>query len=144
MATIELDIAAFRTAIDAFADTTQYPDALITSEWAKATCYISDSTFGRLSVACRTLAIQLMTAHILNLRDLVNSGAPSGQITGASEDGVSISLTPPTSRNQWQYWFNITPYGQQILPLLSKAYVGGAYVGGSPERQAFRKIGSRF
>ena len=144
MTTIVLDIPAFRAAIDAFADEATYPDSLITTLWAQATCYVSDSTYGRLSVACRTLAIQYATAHLLYLRDLNNSGAPVGQITGASEDGVSVTLTPPTSRNQWQYWWNISPYGQALIALLGKAYVGGIYVGGSRERQGFRKYGSRF
>lgn len=144
MTTITLDIAAFRTRFDAFASETDFPDILIQDQWAMSTCYVSDQSYGRLSGACRELAIQYMTAHLLHLRDLNNSGAPVGQITGASEDGVSVTLTPPTSRNQWQYWLNISPYGQSLLALLSQKGVGGLYIGGSRERQGFRKFGSRF
>ncbi len=144
MTTIVLDIAAFRVAIPQYADETTYPDSIITNRWAEATCYISDSSYGRLSITCRTLAIQYMTAHLINLSDLIDSGAAPGQVVSAGEDGVSVSLTPPPNRNQWQWWLGLTPWGQRLNSLLANAYVGGLYIGGSRERTGFRKIGSRF
>ncbi len=145
MSTIELDIKDFRVVIDAYKDEKKYPDPLITSKWAEATCHISDKNYGRLSGTCRKLAIQYMTAHLIYLRDLISSGAPAtGQITQAGEDGVSVSLTPPPNRSQFQYWLNLSPYGQSLASLLSTSYVGGMYVGGSRERQGFRKYGGRF
>mgnify|MGYP003647581087 CR=1 FL=1 len=144
MTTIALDIAAFRLAFDSFASETTYPDAAITKFWAMATCYVSDTDTGRLRGACRVLAIQAMTAHLIDINDKLTTGAATGQVVAASEDGVSVSLTPPTNRNQWQWWLSITPYGAQLSALLSKASVGGMYIGGSPERRGFRKYGSRF
>ncbi len=144
MATITLDIAAFRVVIPQYADEVSYPDTIITTRWNESTCYISDNDYGRLSAACRELALQYMTAHLINLGDLIDSGSAPGQIVGASEDGVSVSLTPPPNRNQFQWWLGLTPYGQRLNTLLANAYVGGMYIGGSRERAGFRKFGSRF
>ncbi|AWB00244.1 DUF4054 domain-containing protein [Vibrio harveyi] len=145
MSTIDLVFPEFRAVIPAYADTTTYPNDMLTAKWTEATCYISDQNYGRLPGRARKLAIQYMTAHLIYLGDLAKSGTPStGLITQASEDGVSVSLTPPPNRSQFQYWLNLSPYGQSLLTLLSKAYVGGMYIGGSRERQGFRKYGGRF
>ena len=142
--TITLDIAAFRAMFPAYADETAYPDTLLDVQWGLAVCYVSDNNHGRLSEACRTRALYLMLAHLLDLGDRVNSGAPSGQVVGASEDGVSVSLTPPPNESQFSWWLNVTPYGQQLNSLLDVNSVGGFYAGGRPERRGFRRIGGGF
>jgi hypothetical protein len=85
-----------------------------------------------------------MTAHLIYLEDAMNSGAPAGQVQSASEDGVSVSLTPPPNRSEFQWWLNQSPYGQKLVVLLSTSLVGGLYVGGSTERRGFRKHGGGF
>lgn len=144
MATIALDLASFRVNFAEFLDPAVYSDAAITVKWAIATCYVTDMDYGRLNGSCRELAIQSMTAHLLRITDNIATGTSTGQVTGASEDSVSISLEAPKTRNQYQWWLNTTEYGQQYNVLLSSAIVGGIYVGGSREREGFRKYGSRF
>lgn len=144
MATISLDIALFRERFPEFSNETTYPDSLLNVQYTMGTCYISDNDCGRLSGDCRELALQLMLAHLISLNDRISSGAPSGQIVSASEDGVSVSLTPPPDTDQFSWWLNITPYGQNLNTILSSFSVGGFYLGGAPERSGFRKIGGVF
>jgi hypothetical protein len=49
-------------------------------------------------------------------------------------------MQAPPAANAWQYWLNTSPYGMQLLALLQAKGVGGLYVGGLPERDAFRKV----
>lgn len=141
---ITLNIADFRVVFDKFSDEATYPDTLLNAQYTMGTCYVSNNDDGFLSVECRELALQLMLAHLLFIRDLINSGAPSGQVVSAGEDGVSVSLTPPPNESQFSWWLNISPYGQQLNTMLEINTVGGAYLGGSSERQGFRKIGGIF
>jgi hypothetical protein len=66
-------------------------------------------------------------------------------VSGASVDKVSVTLTPPPVKSQWQWWMSLTPRGAQLLALLKSKAAGGLYVGGLPaERAAFRKAGGVF
>jgi hypothetical protein len=76
----------------------------------------------------QTLALNLMTAHLVFLSDQVAAGETGGVVTGATIDKVSVTLEPPPSSNNWQYWLNQSPYGKQLLALLQVASVGGMYV----------------
>lgn len=143
--TIALDINSFRDTFDAFGSEAQYSTAKITLQWDIATCYVSDIDYGRLNGKCRERAIQMMTAHLLTLSEMIENGDTPGQVTASTIDKVSVTLQPPPhGDDQWSWWLNLTPYGAQLEALLASTSVGGFYVGGRPERRGFRKIGGVF
>ena len=144
MSTITLDPAAFRALFPQFADPVKWPDAALSIQFGAATGYVSADTYGDMPVAARTNALYLMTAHLLALGVIIAQNNYSGQVgvvQGAVVDHVQITLTPPPVKSQWQWWLNTTPYGAQLLGLLDAQAAGGFYVGGLPERAAFRKVG---
>lgn len=142
-AIIEYDDALFRVQIPEFSNTTTYPQVLMQGFWDIAINYISDVNYGFLRDSSRVLALNYMTAHIakLNLQLEVNPSSVIGQVQGATIDKVTVTLTPPPNPNQFSWWLGLTPYGQMLLALLQVKSVGGMYVGGLPERAAFRKVG---
>lgn len=148
MSTITLDIAAFRALFPKFADVTTYPDALITAQWGSATAFVSADTYGDMPTAARTYALQLMTAHLLTIGDILASGGSTGTpgvVTSSRVGDVSVTLAaPPYGTSQWRFWISSTPYGMQCLALLDAQAVGGFFVGGLPERSAFRKVAGVF
>lgn len=147
MSTITLDLAAFRALFPQFADETAFPDAAIQVQFGLATSYVSADTYGDMTIPARTNALYLMTAHLLALGVIIASGNYTGQpgIVIASRVGdVQVQLQPPPERGQWRYWLNLTPYGAQLIALLDAQAVGGFFVGGLPERAAFRKVGGIF
>ena len=147
MSTITLDPAAFRALFPQFADAVKWPDAALSIQFGAATGYVSADTYGDMPVAARTNALYLMTAHLLALGVIIAQNNYSGQVgvvQGAVVDHVQITLTPPPVKSQWQWWLNTTPYGAQLLGLLEAQAAGGFYVGGLPERAAFRKVGGVF
>lgn len=145
MSTITLDLPTFRTLFPQFANTTAFPDLAIEMQFNMATSYVSADTYGCMSVEARTNALYLMTAHLLALNVIIAAGNYSGQpgvVTQSSVGDVSVSLAqPPYGTSQWRYWLSLTPYGQQLAALLDAQSVGGFYIGGLPERDAFRKVG---
>lgn len=140
---IDLDIAAFRVNFPLYADEVKYTDALLNAQYAIGKCYIEDSDC-TMAEACREYALQSMLAHLLYIRDQVNAGNNIGVITAASEGDVSVSLAAPVVEDEWHYWFNSSPFGRELVALLGGQAVGGFYVGGTPERKAFRKAGGVF
>ena len=112
-------------------------DAAVTAAATQANCYI-DST------CADDCAIYLMVAHLLQLAANIAAGTPSGQITSASIDKVSVTVAQAPGTDSYRYWLNGTPYGQQLLALLARCSAGGLYVGGLPERAAFRSVGGVF
>ena len=147
MTTITLDPAAFRALFPQFADPVKWPDAALSIQFGAATGYVSADTYGDMPVAARTNALYLMTAHLLALGVIIAQNNYSGQVgvvQGAVVDHVQITLTPPPVKSQWQWWLNTTPYGAQLLGLLDAQAAGGFYVGGLPERAAFRKVAGIF
>lgn len=144
MSTITLDLVTFRALFPQFADTAKFPDQLVQLQFDMATSYISADTYGDMPVAARTNALYLMTAHLLMLGVIIATGNYSGVpgvVTGSSVGDVSVTLqAPPSGTSQWRWWLNLTPYGQQLLALLQAQAAGGFYVGGLPERAAFRKV----
>jgi len=141
--TIDLDIDSFRVNFPLYADETKYPDALLNAQYEIGKCYIEDSDC-TMAEACREYALQSMLAHLLYIRDQVNAGNNIGVITSASEGDVSVSLATPVVDDEWHYWFNSSPFGRELIVLLSSNAVGGFYVSGTPERKAFRKAGGVF
>lgn len=147
MSTITLDPAAFRALFPQFADPAKYPDAALSIQYGMATSYVSADTYGDMPLAARTNALYLMTAHLLALGVIIAQNNYTGQVgivQGAVVDHVQITLTPPPVKSEWQWWLNTTPYGAQLLGLLQAQAAGGFYVGGLPERAAFRKVGGIF
>jgi hypothetical protein len=139
------DVAAFRAAYPAFADPTAYPTTTLQAYWDTATLYIDSNDYpcAMLQGQARNKALNLMTAHLTFLSNVIAKGNYSqvpGLIQSATIDKITVSLTPPPQVNQWQWWLNQTPYGQQLLALLQVNSVGGIYVGGLPEGRGFRKV----
>jgi hypothetical protein len=141
---ILFDVDIFREQMPAFANATTYPDNTIEMYWDMATCYVSDLNCGWLAGDCRRLAINYMTAHLLALSVLIAAGQTPGLVQTSTIDKISVGLTPPPLKNQWQWWLMTTPYGAALQALLAARSVGGFYIGGLPERSAFRKVGGIF
>lgn len=131
MATVfEFNVATFRAQFPAFASDTTYPTPLLQGYWDMAIEYISDVNYGYLRDGSRALALNLMTAHLAALFTLINAGETPGQIQGATVDKVSVTLTPPPNKNQFDWWLGLTSYGAQLLALLQMKSVGGFYITG--------------
>lgn len=140
MTTIVFDINKFKKQFPAFTSS----DTELETNWDIATCYISDNDYGYLSGNCRERAIMLMAAHITAISDDINSGGTPNFITSSSIDNISVTATPPPNQDEFSWWLSLTPYGSQLNALLAANSVGGIYIGGSPEKSAFRKFGGFF
>ncbi len=144
MAEITFNVAQFRMTFSAFADPAKYTDAELNGCWDQATCMVSTTPSCRLQEKCRTQGLQLLTAHICTLQTQIQDGTNTGVTTSATIDKVSVTLQPPPTTNGWNWWLSTTPYGSQLWALLKVNSVGGFYIGGLPERSAFRKVGGIF
>lgn len=128
-----------------FASTTLYPDAMIQMFYAVAGDFIPPyDVWCGLNGATLDLALQCLTAHLLFEFKLQSRNQTGKVVTGATIDKVTVAMLAPPVKNGWDFWLNQSPYGQQLLALLSAKSVGGWSVGGSPERVAFRTVGGRF
>lgn len=89
---------------------------------------------------------QLMVAHIGYLLSQAASGnaGPGGAVTSAGQGSVSASFAAPPIKTGLQYYLSGSPYGQMLWANLCISTAGGAYIGGLPERRAFRKVGGTF
>lgn len=134
MKVIDLTTDQFRCDFCEFSDFEKYKESLLSSYIKRAYSYISNKVSGVLSEEDRTLALELMTAHLLTLRSKILSNTATGQIASTSIDAISVSLVAPVNKNAWQYWLNSTPYGQQLLALLQAHAPAGLYFGGSCQR----------
>jgi hypothetical protein len=145
------DDTLFRTQFPEFADTTQYPEALLSGYWDMATNFIStnDCPYYMLNGNSLALALNYMTAQLLTLgqQALANATPGSDQggfIVSAKIGEIIIAKLPPPAANMWQWWLGQTPYGQALLAMLQLLSVGGLSIGGLAERQSFRKAGGFF
>lgn len=135
---IALDLATFRALYPEFADVAAFPDQLITIRFETASGFVSLAT-------CSASGPYLMTAHLMALSAQRAAGDTAGIVLMSKVGDVSVQLAqPPWGTDAWRYWLNLTPYGQELLALLEVNAVGGTYVGGLPERSAFRKVGGIF
>jgi hypothetical protein len=147
MTNVIFNPALFREQYPAFQCTPPASDSVLQGYFDMATAYISNRNcrnycyLGRMSLAQQTQALYLMTAHLGTIARSVYNNDAIGVMTQATVDKVSVTLEPPPALNQWQYWLNSTPYGQQLLALLQVISVGGYFVGGRPELAAFRRAG---
>jgi hypothetical protein len=143
---VTLDPATFRALFPEFAAQT---DEALQIRWDnEATAYVSADNCGDLTGTKRAYAVQLMLAHLLRLSAMAveNPSGPAGVVTAATIDKVSVTQAPPpvSAGDAWGHWLQQTPYGGQLAAYLKRQAVGGFYVGGHPERAAFRKAGGVF
>lgn len=145
MTTIAFDPTTFRALFKAFTSAGDYPDVVLQLFFDTATAYVSADIipsapcYGGLNLAQQTLALNQMTAHLVALNDLIAAGENPGVEVSSTVDKISVSMMPPPATTQWQWWLNQTPYGAQLLALLSVAAVGGFYSGGHRIASAFRR-----
>lgn len=149
MTTIVFNPAAFRAnpLFSPFSSAVVYTDPLLDAWFGIAREYISDENGGynslALSLPRQTLMLDLMVAHLLALGVQIGNVPSKPKTPGlkqsATIDKISISLTPPPAKNQWQWWLSLTPYGQQLFALQQIATTGGAYYGGFSTRDSFRR-----
>ena len=141
MTTIVFDPTAFRAQFPAFAGNPPNTDALLQGYFDLATSFISaeDCACNMLTGAARVQALNLMTAHVAYLFALIPTGQTPGVLVSAQIDKVRVEVKPPPDQSQFQAWLSTSPYGQMLNALLGVASVGGFYVGGAGERNAFRR-----
>ena len=143
MATVSFDACSFRGTYPQFDNLGTYPDTVLDAYFATASLYI-DSNLGMnefLSDAQLALALNLMTAHLAGISAVAASGQAAGLMNSATVDKISVSLTPPPVRTQFDWWLSLTPYGQSLLALLQMVSAGGIYLGARNELSAFRTAG---
>lgn len=140
-AVIPFDVGAFRKLFPAFANQIDFDTCTVQTFWNVAAEYISPVNYGWMQGASRALAINQMTAHLLALQQQIADGQIPGMETSASIDKIAVTLEPPPVQSQFQWWLSLTPYGQQLLALLSVKAAGGWGVGGSFTRAGFRGNG---
>lgn len=131
---IKVTVQGMRMQLPYFADVDKYPDEVLSLDLENAQNYISPLNLGPLKNNSRAYAIYLMAGHLQLLRDRLSAGnTGTGLQTGASVDRVSVTLTPPPFKDQFDYWLNLTPFGAELLFLLSTVTGVGWYIGGSNE-----------
>lgn len=138
------DVASFRSQFPEFANSTTYTDNQLSAYWSMAIQYISPEDGYVLSGDVLQLALNLLTAHLAKSFTMINAGQTTAIVNGSSEGSVSVSLTPPPAKNAFQWWLATTPYGMQLRSILSIKSAAGFYIGGLPERSAYRKVGGVF
>ena len=111
---ITVDLNIFRTWFPVFADST---DEQINAAYAGAGSYISTipGTIG-LALEQQTRGVYLATAHIAYMMQHPDKFR---QITSASEGSVSASFAVPPTKDLFQYYLSLTPYGLELLALLA-------------------------
>lgn len=131
-------LAAFRLLYPQFVGVS---DATVLAVADQALCFISDT-----GCECDDTAWFLMVAHLLQIQAAAaNSGGGSGPVASATVGGVSVSFqAPPYGSSAYKFWLFTTPFGAQLAALLARCSAGGVYVGGAPERAAFRQVGGGF
>lgn len=129
----------FRAQIPAFAENTVYPTPVVQMYFDAAGTYIANNKSGPLARAGATLlALNLMTAHLMQIGAETAQGMESGVTVSSTVDKVSNTLQQAVLTNQWQLFLASTQYGKQLLALLQVKSVGGFSVtGGGPGRSGF-------
>ena len=136
---VTLDITEFRAMYPAFADVTKYPDSVITLAFNKSTIFIKNETNECLGDSELETILYLVTAHLLAVETKAKANSSGGLIASSAVDKISVSLVAPSNTDEFNYFFNQSAYGQELLALLSLLAVGGFYIGGSPETLAFKR-----
>lgn len=146
MATLAFDVAAFRAQFPGLFPDPPNTDSFIEIFWDSATCYVSTSTAGSLSEACRRQVLNLVTAHLITLMESSVAGNQGGFVTTASIDKISVTIQPPDSKGAFRFFLNQTQFGIQAQAMLFAASVGGIYIRGSSRSElgSFRRAGGDF
>lgn len=127
----------FIALVPAYSNAELYPEATLQAYWNSAINYVSDQNFGYVNGDSRQYALNLMTAHLVYIAGLIANGQVPNLMQNATIDKVTVGLTPPPLKNQWQWWLSVSPYGQQLFALLQVNSVGGSYIGGSAVLSGF-------
>lgn len=114
MTIITVDNDTFRSWFPALASLT---NEAIQSAYAGSGSYIA-LTAGAigLNLPNQTRGVYLATAHIAYL---MANPDKFRQLSSASEGSVSASFALPPTKDLWQYYLSLTPYGLELLALLS-------------------------
>lgn len=146
MAKHVFDVTAFRTLFPEFSSLDQYPDALLSQYWNRATYRLWPYDNWLICGSHLQDALNLMTAHLARLgKDIATGDDPAGgMVQSATEGSVSVAMAIFQLKNAWQYWLMKTPYGQDLLALLEMLTASGFYFGGKPEGSAIRDVGGTF
>lgn len=132
------NVEQFREMFPAFTAGACYSDSLLSLYFDTAGLYVQNQKYTPLSQAGATLqCLYLLTAHLAYIgQQAINGQAPGVTIT-ATIDKISVGLQEAVLKNQWQYWLQSSPYGQQLLALLQVQSVGGFYSPGGLGRAGF-------
>jgi hypothetical protein len=143
MALHVFDLTSFQAACPALAATD--PTALGLT-FTNATFIMTPYDGCLLNGTSLQYALNLMTGHLTQIASMLaaDPGAVIGPVSNATEGSVSLGLVPAPATSMWAYWLAATPYGLQLLALLSVKTAGGIMVGGSLERASFRQAGGIF
>jgi hypothetical protein len=104
--------ADFRSRFPEFSDSGVYPDSRIQLFLDDSSLLIGDN-WG----TCEDLGIMYLTAHYLIISDGENGGITSSvnQVSSKSVGSVSESFANPTFKNENDYFYASTSYGQRYL-----------------------------
>lgn len=145
MATHTFNYPLFQSQIPAYATTPV--QSVCAAYWSQAALYVNpdDNWCGGLADGALDLALNLLTAHLIYINNLILAGQTTAIVTGSTIDKITVNLLAPPVKNMFQYWLATSPYGQQLLALLRAKAAGGWYVGkGIAERRGFRKAYGTF
>ncbi|WP_321905130.1 DUF4054 domain-containing protein [Paraburkholderia tropica] len=134
------DPVAFQNAFPAFSST---PTAAITT-WANI---VEQSPMQSWFCTAPTTQQQLIVAHVgylLTNASSIDNSQGGGAVVSATEGSVSASFVAPPVRDGLEYYLSGSTYGQMLWAMLNVQAAGGAYIGGLPERSAYRKVGGVF
>ncbi len=136
---MNFDIAAFQAAFLAFASVS----SATIQAWVNL---VLGSPMGAWFQVATLTDQQLMVAHIGQLLTQAATGdnAQGGAVVSGSQGSVSASFAAPPIKTGLHYYLSSTSYGQMLWANLCVSTAGGDYVGGLPERRAFRKVGGQF
>ncbi|VXB24819.1 putative bacteriophage protein [Burkholderia sp. 8Y] len=124
-----MDAAQFRSDFPEFADTTRYPDSLVTLWLTVAASLVNADRWGELT----NIGLELVTAHHLVLAARDQQAADGGGLPGQSSgpqssksiDKVSVSYdTGATTVADAGFW-NMTSYGVRFMGLTRLMGAGG-------------------
>ena len=125
---LTFDYSLFQTQVPEYANPANYPEATLQNYWNIAINYMSNvGNYGVLQGDARQYGLNLLVAHLVFLAGLVAQGQVPGLMQTATIDKVTVGLTPPPLKSQFQWWLSLTPYGQQLFAMLQIVSVGGFY-----------------
>ncbi len=124
MAAIDFDQTYFEENFPAY---TGRPEAQ--GKFSIGKLYISDDP-RTLPDESRKYALHAMAAHLLFISDEQLKGNMTRIVTNGSEMGVSVSLALPSSASSdnFSYWMMTTPYGSDVIAMLSAQVGSGIYI----------------